>query len=64
MMVARGIDPGPEGEAIAPEPKLYLKHVPTIDIGAEPDRSLARNIGKIIVWRLFAWAGIALAGWI
>ncbi|QKD02165.1 helicase HerA-like domain-containing protein [Mesorhizobium loti] len=47
MMEARGIDPGLEGEAIVPEPNLYLKHVPTIDISREPAPGAARRLAGI-----------------
>ncbi|RWC91672.1 MAG: DUF853 family protein [Mesorhizobium sp.] len=62
MKVARGINPGPEGEAMAPEPKFYLKHVPTIDIGAEPDKSVGRRLAEIAGWGVVAAMGLKMAG--
>ncbi|MGT2467428.1 helicase HerA-like domain-containing protein [Mesorhizobium atlanticum] len=64
MKVARGIDPGPEGEVAAPEPKLYLKHVPTMSVAAERDRSVRQRLMEIAGWAAIVCAGLAIAGFI
>ncbi|OWK21488.1 hypothetical protein AJ88_24045 [Mesorhizobium amorphae CCBAU 01583] len=60
-MVARGIDQVPEGETIAPEPKLYLEHVPTIDVSKGPARASFAG-GRIVGWGLVMVLGLRLAG--
>ncbi|RWM29777.1 hypothetical protein [Mesorhizobium sp.] len=62
MKAARGIDPGPEGEVAAPEPKLYLKHVPMIDICREPGPGVARRLVGIAGWGLVMALGLKVAG--
>ncbi|MER9615589.1 helicase HerA-like domain-containing protein [Mesorhizobium sp. M0207] len=61
MMEARGIDPGPEGTA-APEANLYLKHVPSIDISAEPGKGAKRRLFEIAAWGAVAAIGLKMAG--
>ncbi|RWM29430.1 helicase HerA-like domain-containing protein [Mesorhizobium sp.] len=61
MMVARGIDPGPEGEVAAPEPNLYLKHVPTIDISQESGKTVKRRLVEIAAWSAVSYAGLLIA---
>lgn len=60
MDLAGGIDPGPEGEVTAPEPKLYLKHVPTVDIGTSI-KTVQRPLAEIAVWDTVTGAGALLA---
>ncbi len=62
MMEARGIDPGPEGEAIEPEPNLYRKHVPVIDIGGKSSRGVVRRLVEILLWGSLAIVGLRIAG--
>ncbi|MER9961660.1 DUF853 domain-containing protein [Mesorhizobium sp. M0045] len=61
MMEARGIDPGPEGTA-APEANLYLRHVPSIDISAEPGKGAKRRLFEIAAWGAVAAVGLKMAG--
>lgn len=65
MLTARGIETGPE---ITPEPYhpgLYLKHVPTIDVGVgRSPRTIAKQIASIAMWAGVAWIGMAVAGWV
>lgn len=56
MKVARGIDPGPEGKLAVPDPKLYLKHVPTIDISRERGPGVARRLVGIAGWAVMSIA--------
>lgn len=42
------------------EPNLYIKHVPSIDIGAEPGKSVKRQLFTIAAWGVVAWAGWSL----
>ena len=62
MKEARGIDPGPDGEAMAPEPNLYLKHVPSIDISAEPGESVKRQLAGIAGWAIVVASGLEIMG--
>ncbi|MES0030374.1 hypothetical protein [Mesorhizobium sp. M0040] len=63
MMEARGIDPGPEGTA-APEANIYLKHVPTIDISAEPGKGIVRRVAAIAGWGVVIVAGLKFASFL
>ncbi|MER9091516.1 DUF853 domain-containing protein [Mesorhizobium sp. M0700] len=61
MMEARGIDPGPEGTA-APQANLYLKHVPSIDVGEEPGKGAKRRLFEIAAWGAVAAIGLKMTG--
>ncbi|TIR24001.1 MAG: DUF853 family protein [Mesorhizobium sp.] len=63
MKVARGIDPGPEGEVVPPEPKLYLKHIPTIDTVDHRGRTMGGQFTQVVGWGAFAAVGLKLLGW-
>ncbi|MBZ9678246.1 helicase HerA-like domain-containing protein [Mesorhizobium sp. ES1-1] len=62
MKEARGIDPGPEGEAIAPEPNLYLRHVPTINEDVDSGKGVRRGLAEIAGWAAVAAIGLKMAG--
>ncbi|WP_292463517.1 helicase HerA-like domain-containing protein [Mesorhizobium sp.] len=62
MMVARGIDPGPDTGVTAYDPNLYLKHVPSIDISAEPGKSVKRRLAAIAAWGAVAVLGLKVTG--
>lgn len=62
MKAARGNDPGPDGEAIAPEPNLYLRHVPTVDRDVDPGKGLRCRLVEIAGWATVAAAGLKMTG--
>ncbi|PWJ79783.1 hypothetical protein C7441_11460 [Pseudaminobacter salicylatoxidans] len=65
MKEERGIDPGPDTGPVHYEPGIYLKYVPTIDIGADPvKRKLFVPLLRIFFWGSVAFGGAALAGWL
>lgn len=62
MMQERGIDTGPDAGVKPYEPNLYLKHVPSIDVSAEPGKTVKRRLAEIAGWCVVAAAGLKLAG--
>jgi len=64
MMLARGIDPGPDVPVEPYTPGLYLQFVPTIDIGAEAGPSTFWALVRIMGWGVVVMAGLKLAGWV